>query len=91
MPVDIYPKGIEKYIHTLESCDGLPCPIHAPSEHRMNEWPIYIRTSALTERLCEHSVGHPDPDSVAWMTRMDPANGPSYAIHGCDSCCFGGS
>jgi hypothetical protein len=40
------------------------------------------------ERVCEHGVGHPDPDHVSHIRRV---KGDDYAnvdaIHGCDGCC----
>ena len=43
----------------------------------------------LTERICPHGCGHPDPDSLAWLL----ANGASDAegIHGCCLCCRAGA
>lgn len=53
----------------------------------------------LTERLCVHGCGHPDPDSVEWLKRGydrdpyffvdDPKEDPDYifTLHGCDFCC----
>ncbi len=31
------------------------------------------------ERTCAHGIGHPDPDSLAWLG--------CEGIHGCDGCC----
>jgi hypothetical protein len=70
--------------HTPDRCFGTHCPFHGPSAHKMVEWPIIIRSSALVERRCEHGVGHPDPDSVAYFERND---WHGYGVHGCDGCC----
>jgi len=41
----------------------------------------------LIERLCpEHGVGHPDPDSAAYLKSVDPRG--NYTIHGCCGCCM---
>lgn len=47
----------------------------------MNLWPQNWRSDrGIMERICEHGVGHPDPD--------DPKAGNKYeAVHGCDGCC----
>ena len=70
--------------HSLARCAGTPCPIHAPSRHHMTDWPMTVRASGLTERTCPHGVGHPDPDSVAWL---DSHGRTGYGLHGCDGCC----
>ena len=50
----------------------------------MKDWPLNLRESMLMERICSHGIGHPDPDSLAWMER----NGrEGYGVHGCDGCC----
>lgn len=71
-------------VHPAKLCEGTLCSIHNPSEHRMREWPMLLRETALIERTCEHGVGHPDPDSAAFMDRRF---GPGWGTHGCDGCC----
>ena len=77
--------------HVLDDCIGEFCPIHNPSGHHMREWPITIRfdRGALTERVCSHGCGHPDPDSLAYFRRKLGDRYPRYAlgVHGCDGCC----
>lgn len=54
----------------------------------MRIWPKVIRESALVERTCPHGVGHPDPDSLAWMNKTGGRkNRGWWGIHGCDGCC----
>ncbi len=74
--------------HRKDQCDGHPCPFHGPSLHPMIEEPMQLRASGLIERRCRHGVGHPDPDSAAWLNRHGPpgARG-SWGVHGCDGCC----
>ena len=75
-------------IHSKEVCQA-PCPFHAPSDHALKDAKIHIRADKnfLVERICEHGVGHDDPDSVAYMQK----NGHTWAgTHGCDGCCSGG-
>ena len=76
-------------VHKRDDCIG-PCPIHSPSDHLMKDWPIYLRQDpfmyAFPERICEHSVGHPDPDSVAYHASIGDHG---MGLHGCDNCCTG--
>jgi len=70
--------------HNKKACAGQACCIHNPSKHHMVDWPLVLRESTLMERKCPHGIGHPDPDSLAWMER----NGrKGYGVHGCDGCC----
>lgn len=73
--------------HTREQCDGEPCPFHAPSLHPMIEEPMHLRETGLIERMCRHGVGHPDPDSAAFMDRAYGHRPGTWSIHGCDGCC----
>lgn len=86
--------------HAAKACEGGHCCIHNPSDHHMAAWPLTFRTGraipcpthgdhglVLTERLCPHGVGHPDPDSLAWLRRHDPAGVGGWGVHGCDLCC----
>ena len=69
--------GVLKDIHSKLVCAGQYCCIHKPSDHHMKDWPQYWRSDKhMMERICEHGVGHPDPD--------DPA---TDRFHGCDGCC----
>lgn len=79
-------------IHSGVKCRerGNPCPIHNPSDHHMNEWPWLVRydkKNRITERVCPHGVGHPDPDSIEYYV----ARGRDRAeleTHGCwCNCC----
>ncbi len=64
-------------VHSPEKCKGEHCPIHKMSDHHMRGWPQHWRNDrGIMERICEHGVGHPDPD--------DPC---TDKIHGCDGCC----
>jgi hypothetical protein len=84
--------------HTRAACRasrkaGAPahCVIHNPSKHHMRDWPMILRSSGLIERQCPHGVGHPDPDSAAYMNWRDHTD--TWLIHGChwnergDLCC----
>ena len=71
-------------IHPKSACEG-HCPFHNPSDHHMKDWPILIRYSGLVERTCPHGIGHPDPDSLAYLSEQDQKG--YLGIHGCDGCC----
>ena len=77
-------------IHSKDECAGTPCPFHAPSNHHMVTWAKNWRGDwALVERLCEHGIGHPDPDSVAYLERRHDFS--MLTDHRCDGCCASGT
>ena len=70
-------------VHDAIVCDGNHCPIHNPSDHSMREFPTHWRDDkGIMERICEHGIGHPDPDDY------NVRNNPILGIHGCDGCCI---
>lgn len=90
--------GVVVANHAATVCQGGPCCIHNPSEHHMKEWQMVFRSDravlcpthgdhalTLTERVCKHGCGHPDPDSLAWLEEHDPEGG--WGVHGCCGCC----
>jgi hypothetical protein len=88
---EVWPRGV--VYHDRSVCEGrdLPCLFHSPSQHHMLSWPINIRLdrfAALSERLCPHGIGHPDPDSLAYVETLHKPSERGYeGIHGCDGCC----
>ena len=74
-------------VHSPDVCAGQRCVLHAPGDHHMSRWPIFIRLDkgALAERVCVHHVGHPDPDSVRFLIRE--TGDTHWRSHGCDGCC----
>jgi len=69
-------------VHSKDSCAGNHCPIHNPSDHHMVTWKTCWRGDrGIMERLCEHGIGHPDPDDFRIRNGDDPGG------HGCDGCC----
>jgi hypothetical protein len=72
-------------VHPGAVCEGRPCVIHNPTDHHMRTWPLLWRDDrAIFERVCEHGVGHPDPDQFDyWRDIGQEAQG----VHGCDGCC----
>lgn len=70
-------------VHSSNRCKGRACCIHNPSDHHMKEWPQEWRGDrGLMERVCSHNVGHPDPDDLQILLKVDGAD-----VHGCDGCC----
>lgn len=77
---------VEIVTHDRKRCQGRACVVHAPSGHHMADWPTVFRADrGITERLCPHGVGHPDPDDLAyrksvakWVVEGD--DGTVYAV-----------
>jgi hypothetical protein len=76
--------GVLQNVHPPMACAGRHCWVHNPSDHHMVQWPINWRDDKGTaERLCDHGLGHPDPDDVAFNALF----GRDVRMHGCDGCC----
>jgi hypothetical protein len=77
--------------HGAEYCSGEFCCIHKPSDHALHAAPMNWRSdNGLMERICEHGVGHPDPDDLTHKLLTLGAEGfaaGEYDVHGCDGCC----
>lgn len=76
--------------HGPDLCSGRPCPLHAPSDHPLVDAPVLMPVTAddlVLERLCQHRIAHPDPDSVALADILDPTREGEHGIHPCDGCC----
>jgi len=86
--IDAWPLETLTNTHAETDCSGT-CPLHAPSKHALNTAPLVWRPSKrVFERQCEHGVGHPDPDSLAWLASMEGERAAATAgVHGCDGCC----
>lgn len=66
------------HIHPRVVCAPCACVIHNQSDHTLRTARTHWRADRrFMERICEHGVGHPDPD--------DPYADP---VHGCDGCCM---
>ena len=82
-----------KNVHKEGQCAGEYCCIHNPSDHHLKDAELSFRTDRgylMAERICEHGIGHPDPDwldyfksSIVEWERFAPE------VHGCDGCCMG--
>jgi hypothetical protein len=72
-------------VHEDDQCAGDYCTIHKNSDHRMRDFKQLWRDDrAIMERVCEHDVGHPDPDDI----KLHGENAKAEAVHGCDGCCL---
>lgn len=70
-------------VHVRADCSGR-CVLHAPTDHHMRDWKLHWRQDRhIFERICDHGVGHPDPDD----SFVGLPNPESQGIHGCDGCC----
>lgn len=80
--------GVLMYnVHSFLKCQGRHCTIHNPSEHTLSLRPLHWRDDkGIFERLCEHGIGHDDPDDVAYHKTLNEFYG---GVHGCDGCCAG--
>jgi hypothetical protein len=79
--------------HAEGTCRGEHCCIHKPSDHPLNTAQLHWRADRqMMERICEHGVGHPDPDDLEYkrsiMSRQ-AYRARAYETHGCDGCCGG--
>ena len=78
-------RGAILQTHSADKCAGTFCVLHNPSDHHMRDWPTNYRGDRnLTERLCEHGVGHPDPDDLAYKVSLGRTH---EGVHGCCGCC----
>lgn len=80
--------------HPPEQCLGEVCCIHNPSDHPLREARLNWRADRrLMERICDHGIGHPDPDDLTHKKKIlgDQYDRFAFGIHGCDGCCSGGS
>ncbi len=75
--------------HGPAQCKGTHCCVHNPSDHPLKDAPMNWRSDrGLMERVCEHGVGHPDPDDLAHKARtLHPEDQWAFSVHGCDGCC----
>lgn len=93
-PGEIYKLNGRKLggVHFEEDCEGETCVIHKPTDHHMREWSLHWRNDReIFERICEHGIGHPDPDQFEfWAAMMTPEAAEAEGIHGCDGCCWDG-
>lgn len=80
--------GRKFFVHKRNvDCDIDGCAIHNPSYHPLSDAKQYMRSdkSWLIERICDHGIGHPDPDSASFIAKQE--GNKSIWVHGCDGCC----
>lgn len=68
-------------VHHPSLCAGETCSIHRPSQHRMYDFPRTWEYGVVC-RICPHGVIHPDPDAMAWRSRVTGA-----LVLGLHECC----
>lgn len=81
-------------VHKRKYCIGEHCALHNPSDHPLKDArialrgrsPFSMKPTGFAERICEHGIGHSDPDSVAFY---DSIGEEGTGVHGCDGCCTG--
>ena len=82
--------GFKWNVHKGAVCQGSNCAIHSPSDHPLKDARIVLRRDGfkfgLAERICEHGIGHSDPDSVVFYNSVGELG---MGVHGCDGCCTG--
>lgn len=87
-------KGAVLKTHAEDACVGEFCCIHNPSDHALKDAPLNWRGDrGLMERICEHGVGHPDPDDLAYKERVmskEDFEMRAFGTHGCCLCCVEG-
>jgi hypothetical protein len=70
-------------VHPDTQCAGTVCTLHNPTQHHMRDWPMHWRGDRkIFERICDHGVGHPDPDQEEYLINFE-----DDLTHGCDGCC----
>lgn len=72
------------YAHSPDECSGEVCCLHNPTVHPLrNADQVWRGDRGIVERVCEHGVGHPDPDDRRVRTGEDDG------VHGCcvGRCC----
>lgn len=76
-------------VHRGDECKGRNCAVHNPSNHPLKDAPLNYRADrGIMERICEHGIGHDDPDDLNYRELVgDP---DASGVHGCDGCCGGG-
>lgn len=77
--------------HPESACVGRNCSLHNPSEHALKDAKLHWRSDrGLMERICEHGIGHPDPDDLSFKKQtMVDYESYAFGVHGCCGCCGG--
>lgn len=88
---ELYVDGTGQHIIVHEKGEGCKerCVIHNPSTHAMSNFRTHWRGDrGIMERICEHGVGHPDPDGIEYIRQTRGREAADVeSVHGCDGCC----
>jgi hypothetical protein len=76
-------------VHDERGCEGDHCVVHNPSPHPLSTWSLWWQQDRkMFERICQHGVGHPDPDQYAyWAETLPPLELRAKFVHDCCGCC----
>jgi hypothetical protein len=82
-------------VHFRYECGDTPCVLHNPTDHSMRGFSLHWRDDrSIFERVCEHGIGHPDPDQFEYWKENEKSNrfveagwADAMMVHGCDGCC----
>lgn len=70
-------------VHLRKDCKRNKCTLHNAVDPHMTTFRLHYRHDrGIFERICEHGVGHIDPNT--YLPHDDSG------IHGCDGCCWRG-
>jgi hypothetical protein len=73
-----------EYVHSKLDCMGPSCTLHKMSSHHLRSWPQRWNPQVIAmERVCEHGVGHTDPDEI----NQDIVVSIDHSEK-CDGCCI---
>lgn len=76
--------------HPASACAGQSaCPLHNRSVHALRAMSQHWRGDrGIIERVCEHDIGHPDPDQWDyWVATLGKKGAGAESTHACDGCC----
>lgn len=79
--------GMIFHTHGIADCSNREaCCIHNPSNHLLRDAPLNWRADrGIMERICEHGIGHDDPDDLAYRRFIGRL---ADGTHGCCGCCW---
>lgn len=79
--------GVITSVHSARLCADrvYGCWMHDPRGHALDQAPVHWRDDrGIAERICDHGIGHPDPQDAAYNFHE---LGRDITGHGCDGCC----
>lgn len=81
---------VEIMAHPPEECEGRnSCSLHNRTVHSMRAMTqVWRNDTGLVERICEHGIGHFDPDQMEYLISVHgKKDAMLMALHSCDGCC----